>query len=173
MPLSATAIGSKFYMEDSCRMAKVNVTQASCLRENRQDACFTLPWEPAVYEHKAALLGCAVTEVANSADRLVAALLAEYETYRADYLTVGVDVYNVEAEACGARILDTGAEACPEIPLPLWDLAALPASLPLPEVPAAGRFRLETILTNHDRLTDAALCGARYLLDELFARRTI
>ena len=40
--------------------------------------------------------------------------------------------HNVEAEACGACILDTGPEACPEIPVPLWDLAALPASLPLP-----------------------------------------
>ena len=36
-----------------------------------------------------------------------------------------------------------------------------------------GRFRLEAILTDNDLLSDAALSGARYLLSDLFARRTI
>ena len=36
-----------------------------------------------------------------------------------------------------------------------------------------GHFRLETILTVDDVLSDAALSGGRYLLSDLFARRTI
>jgi Uma2 family endonuclease len=36
-----------------------------------------------------------------------------------------------------------------------------------------GRFRLESILTGNDLLSDAALCGSRYSLSELFARRKI
>ena len=99
-------------------------------------------WEPAIYEHKAALIGRGVGEVANSAELLGEAVLAEYETYRADLLTVGVDVYNVEAEACGAKVVAGDAEACPDIPVPLWDLASLPADVALPEVPGAGRFAL-------------------------------
>jgi len=99
-------------------------------------------WEPAIYEHKAALIGRGVHEVARSADLLAAALRTEHETYRADFLTVGVDVYNVEAEACGARVAAGGRSQCPEIPTPPWRLDALPGGLALPDVPAAGRFGL-------------------------------
>jgi hypothetical protein len=40
-------------------------------------------------------------------------------------------------------------------------------------VTTGGQFRLEAILTDNDLLSDAALSGARYLLSDLFARRTI
>jgi Uma2 family endonuclease len=36
-----------------------------------------------------------------------------------------------------------------------------------------GRFRLESILTGNDLLSDSALSSGRYPLNELFARRTI
>ncbi len=101
-----------------------------------------LLWSPAIYEHKAALVGRDVAEVAFSADLLAEASLAEYETYRTDYLTAGVDVYNVEAEACGAVVKATGAKTCPEIIDRLYDIDALPEQLLLPDVDQAGRFAM-------------------------------
>lgn len=68
-----------------------------------------LPWQPAIYEHKAALIGCTPLEVACDADLFVEALLKEHEVYEADFLTVGLDVYNVEAEALGAELTTPGA----------------------------------------------------------------
>jgi uroporphyrinogen decarboxylase len=60
---------------------------------------------PAIYEHKAALIGKSPAEVALDANLLVESVLAEYETYEPDMLTVGIDIYNVEAEAVGCKIL--------------------------------------------------------------------
>lgn len=59
---------------------------------------------PAIYEHKARLIGKSPGEVAQSEDLLRQALLAEYETYTPDMLTVGIDIYNIEAEAMGATV---------------------------------------------------------------------
>lgn len=99
-------------------------------------------WEPAAYEHKAALIGRAVIEVANSSALLSKALCAEYETYRADALVVGVDLYNLEAEACGARLRDLGPQACPDVEHVLWDIERLPERLSPPDPTRAGRFGL-------------------------------
>jgi hypothetical protein len=38
-----------------------------------------IKWEPAIYEHKAALIGKTPAEVANSAELLTQAVLKEYE----------------------------------------------------------------------------------------------
>ncbi len=64
-----------------------------------------LEWEPAIYEHKAALIGRPPVDVANSAKLLTEAVRKEYEIYLADYITVGLDVYNIEAEVLGAEDL--------------------------------------------------------------------
>jgi hypothetical protein len=70
----------------------------ACRRADR------IPFVPAIYEHKAALIGKTPSEVAQSEELLVYAALAEFETYRPDLLTVGMDVYNVEAEALGCKV---------------------------------------------------------------------
>ena len=54
-----------------------------------------LPWEPAIYEHKAALIGLSPAEVSRSADLLARSLEAEHRAYAADFMTVGIDVYNI------------------------------------------------------------------------------
>jgi uroporphyrinogen decarboxylase len=59
---------------------------------------------PAIYEHKARLLGRSPSEVSRSAGLLEQAVLAEYETYGPDMLTVGIDIYNIEAEALGSEV---------------------------------------------------------------------
>ncbi|MCD4823198.1 MAG: hypothetical protein K8S55_01210 [Phycisphaerae bacterium] len=97
-------------------------------------------WEPAIYEHKAALIDRAAGDVACSAELLTEAILSEYEVYKPDFLTVGVDIYNIEAEACGAEVIPGNAGDCPEIRANILDLANLPSELDLPAVPASGRF---------------------------------
>lgn len=100
-----------------------------------------LPFEPAIYEHKAALIGEAPERVSRSADLIVRAVLEEHRVYGADLITVGIDVYNIEAEALGAELGRVAENACPEVARPLYDLADLPELEP-PRIPQAGRFAL-------------------------------
>ncbi len=120
-----------------------------------------LLWEPAIYEHKAALIGRPPADVAYSADLLCDAMVAEYQQYRADLLTVGVDIYNIEAEACGAKVDAISSESCPEIASPPWSIDDLP-ELRLPDIPHAGRFSLiaEATLLARRRIGDAACLRA-------------
>lgn len=60
---------------------------------------------PAIYEHKAKLLGKSPSDVGRDAGLLEQAVIAEYETYGPDTLTVGIDIYNVEAEALGSSVI--------------------------------------------------------------------
>ena len=59
---------------------------------------------PAIYEHKAWFIGSTPSAISRSADLLARALLAEFEAIGPDALTVGVDVYNLEAEAVGCKV---------------------------------------------------------------------
>ena len=62
------------------------------------------PYMPAIYEHKAFFLGDTPSNVSRDADLLTRAVLAEYEALEPDALTIGVDVYNLEAEAAGSTV---------------------------------------------------------------------
>lgn len=99
-------------------------------------------WEPAIYEHKAALIGRSPAEVAYSADLLAEATLKEYQIYQADYITVGIDVYNIEVEALGGELTVPGENECPDIKSTLFNLNSLPNHLDIPEIPVSGRFSL-------------------------------
>jgi uroporphyrinogen decarboxylase len=63
-----------------------------------------LPFVPAIYEHKARLVGRTPSAVCRDARLLFEALERELEVYDPDMPVVGLDVYNVEAEAMGAGI---------------------------------------------------------------------
>ncbi|MDR2675274.1 MAG: hypothetical protein LBC18_10555 [Opitutaceae bacterium] len=60
---------------------------------------------PAIYEHKAWFVQSTPSAVARDGGLLARALLAEYETLAPDALTVGMDVYNIEAEAAGCSVV--------------------------------------------------------------------
>ena len=63
-----------------------------------------IPFVSAVYEHKAFLLGETPSDVARDPEKLFRAAVKEYEIYEPDFITVGMDVYNVEAESIGAEV---------------------------------------------------------------------
>jgi len=52
---------------------------------------------PSVYEHGAALIGRSPGEVSRDPALMAAAALEAYRLYAHDILTVGIDIYNVEA----------------------------------------------------------------------------
>ena len=86
-----------------------------------------VPFVPAVYEHKARLVGRSPSEVCRSLDLLLEALERELELYDPDALTVGLDVYNVEAEAAGCEVRYFGKE--PDVPAVVRPLLAGPGDL--------------------------------------------
>ncbi len=101
------------------------------------------PFVPAVYEHKARLVGRSPSEVCRSLDLLVEALEKELETYDPDALTVGVDVYNVEAEAAGCEVRYFGPG--PDVPAVSAPLVGGPgdlAKLGRPDPARDGRMPL-------------------------------
>ena len=63
-----------------------------------------VPFLPAIYEHKGWFIGKTPSAVARDAQLLTRALEAEYQQVQPDALIVGVDVYNVEAEAIGCTV---------------------------------------------------------------------
>lgn len=63
-----------------------------------------VPFVPTIYEHAAKLINKTPSEVACSEDLLVESQLKAYEIYKHDLVVVGMDVYNIEAEALGCSI---------------------------------------------------------------------
>jgi uroporphyrinogen decarboxylase len=70
-----------------------------------------IPFVPAVYEHKAWFIGKTPSEVCRDEDLLVDASIAEEEALRPDGMIVGIDVYNIEAEAVGCAVTYPAAGA--------------------------------------------------------------
>ncbi len=72
------------------------------------------PFIPSIYEHGATLLGKGPSEVSRDASLMAEAALAGYRAYGHDLVTVGIDIYNIEAEAFGCPLSHYGSE--PGIP---------------------------------------------------------
>ncbi len=73
----------------------------SMLSGSKPEIC---PFAPAIYEHKAALIKKSPADVCRNLDLLCEAVEAEYNMYKPDTLVVGIDIYNIEAEALGCEI---------------------------------------------------------------------
>ncbi len=102
------------------------------------------PWIPSIYEHGPRLLGKSPGEVSRDADLMAQAALKAYELYDHDLVTVGVDLYNVEAEALGCPLSAGEGNSIPGVVShPLASQDALDASaLAMPERGEANRLDL-------------------------------
>jgi len=87
-----------------------------------------IAFTPAVYEHAARFVGRTPWEVSRDAELLFAAHRAAWLEYRHQVLTVGIDIYNLEAEAYGAVIEKPDGNGIPAVHQPL--LASLDDELP-------------------------------------------
>lgn len=74
-----------------------------------------IPFMPTVLEHSAAILGRTPSETAVDASLLEAAHIAAYGKYGQDALTIGIDIYNIEAEALGCEVKFHGDNSIPGI----------------------------------------------------------
>lgn len=63
-----------------------------------------VPFVPVIYEHAASLLGTNPSKLACDKDLIVKGQLASYNLYKQDIVSVGVDIYNIEAEALGCKV---------------------------------------------------------------------
>ena len=63
-----------------------------------------VPFVPVIYEHAARLLGISTSSLARDENLIVEGQLKAYELYRHDLVSVGVDIYNVEAETLGCKV---------------------------------------------------------------------
>jgi uroporphyrinogen decarboxylase len=63
-----------------------------------------IPFIPSIYEHSARVINKKPSEVAVDEDLIVESQLTSYEIYRHDLISVGLDIYNVECEALGAKV---------------------------------------------------------------------
>lgn len=102
-----------------------------------------VPFVPAVYEHKARLAGRLPSEVCRDGELLRECLERELATYDPDMLVVGVDVYNVEAEALGCEVhyFEDSADV-PAVAAPLIDGPDGMRMLGLPDPGRDGRMPL-------------------------------
>jgi uroporphyrinogen decarboxylase len=75
---------------------------------------------PVIYEHAAALIHRRPFEVSRDAELLTAAHVEAFRQYQHSPVVVGIDVYNIEAEAYGAVVQDAGGNAIPSIGAPLY-----------------------------------------------------
>ena len=64
-----------------------------------------VPFMPTLYEHCASLIDKTPSQVARSKELLIKSQITAYEAYQHDLVTVGLDIYNVEVEALGGKII--------------------------------------------------------------------
>jgi uroporphyrinogen decarboxylase len=126
-----------------------------------------VPFVPAVYEHKAWFVGRTPSEVCRDPSLLLESVVAECEALRADAIVVGIDVYNVEAEACGCPVTYFNP---PDTSIPSLAPGAemitgdqLPAGLVVPDPLSAGRMPMMLDATEGARKaigSDVEIMGA-------------
>ena len=89
-----------------------------------------IAFTPAVYEHAARFVGRTPWEVSRDPELMFEGHRRAFLEYRHQVIVVGIDIYNLEAEAYGARIEPCEGDAIPAIHEPL--LATMAEGLALP-----------------------------------------
>ena len=99
-----------------------------------------IPFAPSVYEHAARLIGRTPWEVSRDGGLLFEAHRAAYAAYRHAPVVVGIDIYNLEAEAYGATVVEPSGSGIPAVAEPLVGSAAEGRELPPFDPHADGRI---------------------------------
>jgi len=99
-----------------------------------------MDFTPSVYEHAARLIGRTAWEVSRSGELMYQAHAAAYELYRHTPVVVGIDIYNLEAEAYGAEVARASGTGIPAIVEPTVGSAAELEQIALFDPHSAGRI---------------------------------
>lgn len=79
-----------------------------------------IAFTPVIYEHAARFVGRSPWDVSRDPELLFAAHRAAYIEYRQQVIAVAIDIYNLEAEAYGAKVEASTPDAIPAIHRPLF-----------------------------------------------------
>ena len=109
-----------------------------------------IAFTPAIYEHAARFVGRTPADVSRDAELLFHAHRGAYLEYRHQPIAVGIDIYNLEAEAYGAKVELVEGDAIPAIYKPL--LRSLEDGLALKPFNPARDGRIAMILAVGRRL---------------------
>ncbi len=101
-----------------------------------------VPFVPVIYEHAAGLLGISTSSLARDEDLVVKGQLKAYNLYKHDLVSVGVDIYNVEAEALGCRVQYFNDMSVPSIEGPVISNYEEFSRLTVPDPRNSGRMPL-------------------------------
>jgi len=102
------------------------------------------PFVPSIYEHGAAVIGETPGRASRSADLMAAAAVESWRRYAHDIVSVGIDIYNIEAEAFGCAISDGEGASIPGVtshPL-AGEKMPDPSDLPIPAPGESNRLGL-------------------------------
>lgn len=109
-----------------------------------------IAFTPVVYEHAARFVGRTPWEVSRDPELMFEGHRRAYLEYRHQVICVGIDIYNLEAEAYGARIEPCEGDAIPAIHQPL--LASLEEGLELKPFEPGRDGRIALLLGVGNRL---------------------
>ncbi len=124
-------------MKQTCMTSRLRWN--SFFERNELDRLLFLP---AVYDFKASLAEIPAHLFGQTEREMQTALEREVDWIRADVLTVGYDIYNVEAEAVGCRLLRQDGHPMPLIETPWMDDPAEADRLPSVPSTLQGRMPL-------------------------------
>jgi uroporphyrinogen decarboxylase len=109
-----------------------------------------IPFTPVVYEHAARFVGRTPWEVSRDPELMFQGHRGAYLEYRHQVIAVGIDIYNLETEAYGARVEAGTPDAIPAIHQPL--LTSLEEGLALPPFNPERDGRIAMVLGVGQRL---------------------
>jgi uroporphyrinogen decarboxylase len=101
-----------------------------------------VPFVPVIYEHAAGLIGVNTSDLARNVDLIVKGQLAAYHLYKQDLVSVGVDIYNIEAEALGCKVSYFDDSSVPSISEPIISNIDDLRKLKVPNPTTDGRMPL-------------------------------
>lgn len=123
-----------------------------------------VPFVPTIYEHAGALIAVSPSKLSQSSELIVDAQLAAYEKYRHDLITVGVDIYNIEAEAIGCKVDFFESNDIPGIQQGIIESKTKLSDIKIPDPSKDGRMGI---------MIDAASKIKKQLKDEVLVGGTI
>jgi len=100
----------------------------------------SIPFAPTIIEHAAALIGCLPSEAAQSVELMAKAHIEAYKRYNHPIVTVGIDVYNIEAQALGCDVRFYNNASIPGVVTHPYTLDSDPGLIRFS--PDAGRIQL-------------------------------
>jgi len=98
-----------------------------------------MDFAPSVYEHAALLIGRSPWEVSRDPELMFRAHAEAYRLYGHRPVVVGIDIYNLEAEAYGATVCEPSGNGIPAITRPVLRSISELAELPPFDPCSAGR----------------------------------